>query len=72
LETPEAAADDDYAMWFLCYGHDCQFATQPASSHRRDRRSAHPTARPFIIIPAFVTGVGSKRGVPLESASIGK
>jgi hypothetical protein len=59
LETPEAAADDDYPMWFLCCGHDCQSAT-------------HPTARPFIIIPAFVTGVGSKRGVPLESASIGK
>jgi len=47
LETSEAAADDDYSMWFLCCGHGCHSATEPASSHRRDRQYAHPMAHPF-------------------------
>jgi hypothetical protein len=60
LETSKAAADNDYSMGFLFCGHDCHSATEPASSHRRDRQCAHPRARPIIIIPAFVRGVGSR------------
>jgi hypothetical protein len=61
LETSEAAADDDYSMRFLCCGHGCHSATGVATCALARPPVCLPEgALDFIIVPIFVTGVGSR------------